>query len=270
MDEEKLIIPSIEHQNNLIINNSANANANNYNDLMLNGSDISIISGDQKHDNEFNKMMIMLKNGAQTTQLNEFEKHNKPSNNDSNNDNTYDPKKLKEIEANCYNNTNSSNVNGHTVKPRQRINTDDLYRDAIPFESKSSDISQPKKHKIPLNIVMGVIQLILSVTLVALGCLVLARELTLSNAGAGLWAGAIAAIAGSLGIINIPRAQTAFLALSLVCVASCTLALAFTGIGIVRDLNTINPQKVEYFYISLRSCFEKWYCKHYLYCIDHF
>lgn len=244
MDAEKLIIPSIEHQNNLIINKSTNAKNNKDNDLMLSGSEISIISTDQEHDNEFNKMMIMLKNGAQKIQSNELKINIKLSNNDSNNDNKYDPKK---IEAQLYNDNKSSNIHSLTVKPRQRVNTDDLYCDAIPYESKPSNTLQTKKNKIPMNIVMGLIQLILSITLVALGCLVLARELTLSNAGAGLWAGAIAAIAGSLGIINIPRAQTAFLALSLVCVASCTLALAFTGIGIVRDLNTINPQKVEYF-----------------------
>lgn len=93
------------------------------------------------------------------------------------------------------------------------------------------------KKKFPINIYLGIFQLILSILLVAIGCLSLARTATLAKAGSGIWAGAIAGIAGSLGIINMRKAQTGFLAVSLVCVASSTLAIALTGIGLVRDSN---------------------------------
>lgn len=93
------------------------------------------------------------------------------------------------------------------------------------------------KKKFPINIYLGILQLILSIILVAIGCLSLARTATLAKAGSGIWAGAIAGIAGSLGIINMRKAQTGFLAVSLVCVASSTLAIALTGIGLVRDSN---------------------------------
>lgn len=100
------------------------------------------------------------------------------------------------------------------------------------------------KKKFPINIYLGILQLILSILLVAIGCLSLARTATLAKAGSGIWAGAIAGIAGSLGIINMRKAQTGFLAVSLVCVASSTLAIALTGIGLVRDSN-VKLQEVK-------------------------
>lgn len=100
------------------------------------------------------------------------------------------------------------------------------------------------KKKFPINIYLGILQLILSILLVAVGCLSLARTATLAKAGSGIWAGAIAGIAGSLGIINMRKAQTGFLAVSLVCVASSTLAIALTGIGLVRDSN-VKLQEVK-------------------------
>ncbi|XP_055616157.1 uncharacterized protein LOC129762170 isoform X2 [Toxorhynchites rutilus septentrionalis] len=94
-----------------------------------------------------------------------------------------------------------------------------------------------KKQKLPSIVVLGVIQLMFSVTLAALGGLVLARNASLAMAGTGLWCGAIAGIAGSLGFINLKTARTGFLAMNLICVASSTLGLALTGIGAVRDAN---------------------------------
>uniref|UniRef100_A0A182JMK6 Uncharacterized protein n=1 Tax=Anopheles atroparvus TaxID=41427 RepID=A0A182JMK6_ANOAO len=94
-----------------------------------------------------------------------------------------------------------------------------------------------KRKKLPSAVVLGLIQLLLSVTLAALGGLVIARNASLAMAGTGLWCGAIAGIAGSLGLMNVKMAKTGFLAVNLICVASSTLGLALTGIGAVRDAN---------------------------------
>ncbi|XP_061501568.1 uncharacterized protein LOC1272013 [Anopheles gambiae] len=94
-----------------------------------------------------------------------------------------------------------------------------------------------KRKRLPSTVVLGLIQLLLSVTLAALGGLVIARNASLAMAGTGLWCGAIAGIAGSLGLMNVKMAKTGFLAVNLICVASSTLGLALTGIGAVRDAN---------------------------------
>uniref|UniRef100_A0A182JZH9 Uncharacterized protein n=1 Tax=Anopheles christyi TaxID=43041 RepID=A0A182JZH9_9DIPT len=94
-----------------------------------------------------------------------------------------------------------------------------------------------KRKGLPSTVVLGLIQLLLSVTLAALGGLVIARNASLAMAGTGLWCGAIAGIAGSLGLMNVKMAKTGFLAVNLICVASSTLGLALTGIGAVRDAN---------------------------------
>ncbi|XP_033172173.1 uncharacterized protein LOC117148729 isoform X1 [Drosophila mauritiana] len=97
----------------------------------------------------------------------------------------------------------------------------------------------------PLQIVLGTLQLLLAISLVALGSLLIVREAALSLAGCGIWAGLIAAVTGSLGVVSMRKTQTAFLALSLVCIASSTLALAISGVGLSRDLNRMAEQKGE-------------------------
>ncbi|TDG38645.1 hypothetical protein AWZ03_014933, partial [Drosophila navojoa] len=99
----------------------------------------------------------------------------------------------------------------------------------------------------PLQIVLGTLQLVLAISLVALGSLLIVRDATLSMAGCGIWTGLIAAVTGSLGVVSIRKTQTAFLALSLVCIASSTLALAISGVGLSRDLNRMAEQKGEQF-----------------------
>ncbi|XP_017060529.1 uncharacterized protein LOC108100921 [Drosophila ficusphila] len=99
----------------------------------------------------------------------------------------------------------------------------------------------------PLQIVLGTLQLVLAISLVALGSLLIVREAALSMAGCGIWTGLIAAVTGSLGVVSMRKTQTAFLALSLVCIASSTLALAISGVGLSRDLNRMAEQKGEQF-----------------------
>ncbi|XP_017869180.1 PREDICTED: uncharacterized protein LOC108617854 [Drosophila arizonae] len=97
----------------------------------------------------------------------------------------------------------------------------------------------------PLQIMLGTFQLVLAISLVALGSLLIVRDAALSMAG--IWTGLIAAVTGSLGVVSIRKTQTAFLALSLVCIASSTLALAISGVGLSRDLNRMAEQKGEQF-----------------------
>ncbi|XP_037727234.1 uncharacterized protein LOC119558095 [Drosophila subpulchrella] len=99
----------------------------------------------------------------------------------------------------------------------------------------------------PLQIVLGTLQLLLAISLVALGSLLIVREAALSLAGCGIWTGLIAAVTGSLGVVSMRKTQTAFLALSLVCIASSTLALAVTGVNLSRDLNRMAEHEVDQF-----------------------
>ncbi|XP_055713121.1 uncharacterized protein LOC129807698 isoform X2 [Phlebotomus papatasi] len=101
-------------------------------------------------------------------------------------------------------------------------------------ESLMAATKDPAKRRFSAGVILGITQLILSVALSALGGLLIARDASLSSCGSGLWAAAIAAIAGAFGAMG-QRARTGFLAASLICVASSTLAMAFTGIGVVRD-----------------------------------
>ncbi|XP_065083355.1 uncharacterized protein LOC135705513 [Ochlerotatus camptorhynchus] len=110
-----------------------------------------------------------------------------------------------------------------------------------------------KKKSLPSMVVLGVLQLLFSVTLAALGGLVLARNASLAMAGTGLWCGAISGIAGSLGLMNVKMAKTGFLAVNLICVASSTLGLALTGIGAVRDANLAQQDESVWFAVTAGS-----------------
>lgn len=104
----------------------------------------------------------------------------------------------------------------------------------------------PLQQRFSAIVWLGGVQLVLSIILVALGGLVIARGASLAGCCAGVWTGAIAGLAGAFGIMGgIKRAQTAFLACSLICVASSTLALALTGIGAVRDSNLAQQDEVS-------------------------
>lgn len=97
----------------------------------------------------------------------------------------------------------------------------------------------------PTQIILGLLQLLLAISLVALGSLLIVREVSLSAAGCGIWTGLIAAITGALGVVGLRKTQTSFLALSLVCIASSTLALAISGVGLSRDINQQTKGKVS-------------------------
>lgn len=91
-----------------------------------------------------------------------------------------------------------------------------------------------------VNTKLGIIQLVLSLLLSAFGGLLIARSSSLAWLCSGVWAGILAGITGSLGLMNIKQLINGFLACSLICVASSTLALTFTCIGLLRDFNLMN------------------------------
>ena len=148
------------------------------------------------------------------------------------------------------NNNNISNSNLNEVK---KIVKEDTPTSPVPINGTPSSIVQliktksekPSKKKLSATIYLGTIQLLLCLVLAALGGLVIARNASLSMAGTGLWAGAICGIAGSLGLMNVKAAHTGFLAVSLICVASSTLGLALTGIGVIRDYNLSQADVVK-------------------------
>ena len=92
---------------------------------------------------------------------------------------------------------------------------------------------------------LGIIQLVLSILLSAFGGLLIARNASLSMLGSGIWSGIFAGIAGSLGLMTIKPLLNGFLACSLISVATSTLALALTGIGLVRDYNISQQDPVR-------------------------
>lgn len=61
----------------------------------------------------------------------------------------------------------------------------------------------------------------------------------------GIWAGIFSGVCGALGLMNIKPLLNGFLACSLISVATSTLALALTGIGLVRDYNISQQDPVS-------------------------
>ena len=107
-------------------------------------------------------------------------------------------------------------------------------------------INKPvKPKKIPVTTKLGIIQLLLSIVLSALGGLLIARNASISSVGSGVWSGIIAGVVGALGLMNIKPLLNGFLALSLISVATSTLALALTGIGMIRDYNISHLDEVS-------------------------
>lgn len=103
----------------------------------------------------------------------------------------------------------------------------------------------PMRTGVSVNTKLGIIQLVLSILLSAFGGLLIARNASLSMIGSGIWSGIFAGIAGALGLMNIKPLLNGFLACSLISVATSTLALALTGIGLVRDYNISQQDPVS-------------------------
>lgn len=98
----------------------------------------------------------------------------------------------------------------------------------------------PPSCRFPTQVICASVQLVLSISLVALGCLLIVREASTSSVGVGIWCGIVAAVTGALGVIDIKKVRTAFMALSLVCVATSVCGLAIAGFGLLKDVNESN------------------------------
>lgn len=101
----------------------------------------------------------------------------------------------------------------------------------------------------PTQVICASVQLVLSISLVALGCLLIVREASTSSTGVGIWCGIVAAVAGALGVIDIKKVRTAFMALSLVCVATSVCGIAIAGFGLLKDINE-SDEAVSFFFTS--------------------
>lgn len=119
-------------------------------------------------------------------------------------------------------------------KPTSVINSS---HNLLPNQAIRQQQAPSIRKGVSVNTKLGIIQLVLSVTLSAFGGLLIARNASLSMIGSGIWSGIFAGIAGALGLMNIKPLLNGFVACSLISVATSTLALALTGIGLVRDYN---------------------------------
>lgn len=111
----------------------------------------------------------------------------------------------------------------------------------------------PTRKGVSANTKLGILQLVLSILLSAFGGLLIARNASLSMLGSGIWSGIFAGIAGALGLMNIKPLLNGFLACSLISVATSTLALALTGIGLVRDYNISQQDPVSWKLFRLKN-----------------
>lgn len=127
------------------------------------------------------------------------------------------------------------------------------------------ELSTSSRKGVAAHTKLGIIQLVLSVLMSAFGGLLIARNASLAIFGSGnlnfrfsiyqflqifrlgIWAGIFAGVCGALGLMNIKPLLNGFLACSLISVATSTLALALTGIGLVRDYNISQQDPVSNF-----------------------
>lgn len=149
-------------------------------------------------------------------------------------------KKYETIQTIKMNDSNAHNNMKPVEKPMSVINSSfNLLPD------QETQLPSSCRKGVSANTKLGIFQLILSILLSALGGLLIARNASLSMIGSGIWSGIFAGISGSMGLMNIKPLLNGFLACSLISVATSTLALALTGIGLVRDYNISQQDPVR-------------------------
>ncbi|CRK91237.1 CLUMA_CG004919, isoform A [Clunio marinus] len=165
----------------------------------------------------------------------------KPTSN-QNDESSTDPKyeKIQTIKV------NEISAIGAENKKLSKANTSSVMNSSLNLFQDQSHQNAFTRRRLTMFSTLGIFQLILSILLSAFGGLLLARNASLSSFGSGIWSGIFSGIAGSLGIMNLKPLLNGFLACSLISVATGTLALALTGIGLVRDYN-IYQQDPEIF-----------------------
>ncbi|XP_026746842.1 uncharacterized protein LOC113508081, partial [Trichoplusia ni] len=114
--------------------------------------------------------------------------------------------------------------------------------------SKSVEAGSDEPAKRRLVVFLGLGQVVLGALLVGAGALAVVKGAALSRVGAGLWAGCVAVVAGVVGVLagindcyglnsgsNGSPLLTAFLALSLLCLACGNSAAVLAATGLQRD-----------------------------------
>ncbi|KAG6458333.1 hypothetical protein O3G_MSEX010790 [Manduca sexta] len=115
-----------------------------------------------------------------------------------------------------------------------------------PSVTKSDDASDKNSRK--LVVFLGLAQVVLGALLVGAGAVAVVKGAALSRVGAGLWAGCVSVVAGVVGVLagindcyglnvagNGSPLLTAFLALSLLCLACGNSAAVLAATGLHRD-----------------------------------
>ncbi|CAK1546892.1 unnamed protein product [Leptosia nina] len=113
-------------------------------------------------------------------------------------------------------------------------------------------------------VLLGLTQVVLGVLLVGGGALAVVKGAALSRVGAGLWAGCVAVVAGVVGIVagindcygfdgaTSSGLLTAFLALSLLCLACGNSAAVLAATGLQRDA-TRDPSPLNTFQDEMQA-----------------
>ncbi|XP_047024042.1 uncharacterized protein LOC124633007 [Helicoverpa zea] len=114
--------------------------------------------------------------------------------------------------------------------------------------SKSVEAGSDEPTRRRLVVFLGLAQVVLGALLVGAGALAVVKGAALSRVGAGLWAGCVAVVAGVVGVLagindcyglnagaNGSPLLTAFLALSLLCLACGNSAAVLAATGLQRD-----------------------------------
>lgn len=153
-------------------------------------------------------------------------------------------KEMKTLPIALENAKNQQNLNAAATMEKSTYSSVNLLSDRSMHGMYSN--RKPNESCFSANVKLGLIQLVLSILLSAFGGLLIAKQASLSMLGSGVWSGIFAGICGALGLFNIQPLMNGFLACSLISIATSTTALAFTGIGLVRDYNFSQADPVSW------------------------
>lgn len=236
---------SVDHSD--VMKNSTNE-TNNKNSLT--NSQISMISGGHK-DNSSNNKLSSISDQDTQSHIYSSPVYNAIKTGDGDDDDEDNKPKL--ISHDEF----QKQTNEEKAAKKQRLppkliplkNVEKAKEAAITAIQQSPDVVPALCH-FPTQVICASVQLVLSISLVALGCLLIVREASTSSMGVGIWCGIVAAVAGALGVIDIKKVRTAFMALSLVCVATSVCGIAIAGFGLLRDINESNEAVSILIYVS--------------------
>lgn len=108
--------------------------------------------------------------------------------------------------------------------------------------SGTADTTDPQGHFFPakLALSLGIIKLFLALLMVVLGALALALNAAMATLGVGLWAGAVAGLAGFLGVCASRRPYVqvyvvSFMCVAILCIVSSGLVIILSATAWARD-----------------------------------